>query len=509
MLLDGGIIRTMDPTVPIVAQLAVDGDRVIAPRNGGVAAASRVDLGGRCVVPGFTDSHVHFPTWAVAQRQVRLEGCRSLDEAVTRVQSALGSASPGGWLVGYGWRSGDWTDPVAPTRHHLDTVTGGTPVAMWSRDDHSVWLNSAAMAMATPADLAAPGGVVATDDTGEPTGLLGEEAAWAFRRHIAITDDEYVDAMSDGIAIAHRRGVIAVHDKDGWIGAPRLWQRLHERGRLTLRVWQSLPVEHLGNLEDLRIRSGVGDEWFRLGYLKVFMDGSLGSGTAAMLDGSGVTITTGSELEETITRATAAGWPLAVHAIGDAANRAALDGFAATTESWRAAGLRHRIEHAQCVDPSDTARFAAIGVAASVQFSHATSDRHLTDRHWSHLEGAYAYRSLVDAGTVLANGSDAPVEELDPLAGIVAAVRRTLNDQPPWRPAQALTVEQALLASTVGPAWLSGDEHRRGRLIPGHFADLVVLDADPVTVSPDVLPDITVVATMVGGRWVHNPPPWT
>jgi predicted amidohydrolase YtcJ len=314
--------------------------------------------------------------------------------------------------------------------------------------------------------------------------------------------------MEEGIAVAHARGVTAVHDKDGWIGAPRMWQRLRENDELTLRVWQSLPAERLDLLEGLGIRSGVGDEWFRLGYLKTFMDGSLGSGTAAMLDGSGVALATAEELADLVVRATIAGWPLAIHAIGDAANRAALDGLEATAEVWRPAGMRPRIEHAQCVDPADVARFAELGVAASVQFCHAPSDRHLVDRHWADRAGAYAYRSLVEAGVVVANGSDAPVEELDPLAGVVAAVNRTLDELPPWRPGQALTVEQALAASTVGPAWLAGDEHRRGRLVPGFLADLVVLDADPVTVAADHLPEVSVVATMVGGRWVHNPPPW-
>ena len=504
MLLDNGVVRTMDRAHPVASRLAVSGDRVAADDDGG----ARVDLGGRCVVPGFTDSHVHFPTWAVAQRQVRLEGCRSRQEAVERVRVAAERAEPGRWLVGYGWRHGDWDDPSEPSRHDLDPVTGDLRTALWSRDDHSLWLNTAALAVAEPEDLAAPGGVVPRDDDGGPTGYLGEQAAWAFRRHIVITDDEYVDAMAEGIDVAQRRGVTAVHDKDGWIGAARMWQRLHERGELAIRVWQSLPVERLDMLEALGVRSGVGDDWFRLGYIKMFMDGSLSSGTAAMLDGSGVAMTGFEELVDTIRRATVAGWPLAIHAIGDAANRTALDGLAATTDVWRVAGMRQRIEHAQCVDPVDVARFASLGVAASVQFRHAPSDRHLVDRHWADLTGAYAYRSLADAGVVLANGSDAPVEELDPLAGIVSAVCRTLDDLPPWRPEQALTVEQALAASTVGPAWLAGDEHRRGKLLPGYLADLVVLSADPVTVPADELPSVEVTATMVGGSWVHNQPPW-
>ncbi len=198
-----------------------------------------------------------------------------------------------------------------------------------------------------------------------------------------------------------------------------------------------------------------------------------------------------------------------MHAIGDAANREALDAFEQTRGEWFPPGLRPRIEHAQLLHEEDLPRFARLGVAASVQFSHAPSDRDLAERDWKDmLDGAYAFRSLVDSGAVVANGSDAPIEELEPLLGIRAAVLRTLDERPSWRPGQALTVQQALEASTVAPAWLSHDERRRGRLVPGFLADLVVLDGDPVTCPPEELGEVSVVATMLGGRWVYNPPPW-
>jgi predicted amidohydrolase YtcJ len=271
-----------------------------------------------------------------------------------------------------------------------------------------------------------------------------------------------------------------------------------------LRVWQSVPHDRVGDLRALAVRSGLGDPLLRLGYLKVFMDGTLGSGTAAMLDGSGVTITTGVELAEIVRAAAAGGFPVAVHAIGDLANREALDAFEATAAAWRSLGLRQRVEHAQCLSSEDLARFASLGVACSVQFSHAPSDRDLAERHWGErLAGTYAFRSLLDSGARLANGSDAPIEELDPLAGIRAGVRRTIDDREAWRPEEAVTVAQAFEATCVTPAWLCGDERRRGKLVPGHAADLVVLDRDPW----DDL-DAEVVATMVAGRWVHNPPPW-
>ena len=273
---------------------------------------------------------------------------------------------------------------------------------------------------------------------------------------------------------------------------------------LSLRVLQSVPHEQVGDLHALGIRSSFGSPMLKLGHLKVFMDGTLGSQTAWMLDGSGVQITSGERLAEIIRHGAEAGFPVAVHAIGDRANREALDAFEATRDVWQPLGLRQRIEHAQCLAPEDLPRFAALGVACSVQFSHAPSDRDLADRYWAEkTDGAYAFRSLWESGALVANGSDAPIEELDPLAGIRAGVRRTIDERAAWHPEQAVTVEQALQATTVNPAWLAGDEHRRGRLLPGYLADLVVLDRDPVE---DL--DAQVVATMVGGRWVHNPPPW-
>ena len=228
-----------------------------------------------------------------------------------------------------------------------------------------------------------------------------------------------------------------------------------------------------------------------------------------MTDGSGVEITSREELEEIVRRAAERGWPVGVHAIGDQANRNALDAFEAARGAWEPKGLRQRIEHAQCLAPEDLPRFAALGIACSVQFSHAPSDRDLAERLWAErLEGTYAFRSLLDSGAVVANGSDAPVEELDPLAGIAAGVLRSIDERPAWRQEEALTVEQALHATCVAPAWLSGDERRRGKLIPGYLADLVVLDRDPLAGEPEQLRELQVVATMVGGRWVHNPPPW-
>ncbi|HET9287228.1 MAG TPA: amidohydrolase [Gaiella sp.] len=507
MILSNGVVRTMDPSLPTSAALAIAGDRIVGgvgTHENALPTPDRVDLRGRCVLPAFTDSHVHFPTWSLARKDVQLEGVASLAEALARVG---GHRADGEWIRGYGWRDAEWGEH--PSRDALDAVTGDTPAALWSKDYHSLWLNTAALERAG-GDLQVPGGVVERDDDGEPTGVLREESAWRFReKHVTVSEDEWVAATREGLRVASERGVGAIHDKDGWLGAHAIFGRIHESRGLTLRVWQSLPVEHVGRLAEVGLRSRIGDDFLRLGYLKTFMDGTLGSQTAWMLDGSGVPITSGEELAELIRAAASAGWPIAVHAIGDRANREALDAFEETRQSWQPLGLRQRIEHAQCVDPADLPRFAELGVACSVQFSHAPSDRDLAERFWAdRLDGTYAFRTLLSGGAVVANGSDAPVEELEPLAGIAAGVLRTIDDRPPWRADQALTVEQALHASTVAPAWLTGDERRRGKLLPGFLADLVVLDRDPVTGPLDELPEVRVVATMVGGRWVHNPPPW-
>jgi predicted amidohydrolase YtcJ len=502
VILRNGTIRTLDPSLPTVSSLWIAGERIaggVGVHEEVLPSPETVDLGGRCVLPGFTDSHVHFPTWALARHDVPLHGCRSLAESLERVRAA---PRRGTWLRGQGWRDADWPDGP-PTRQALDEVEPERPAMLISKDYHAVWLNSAALVLAG-GDLEVEGGVVVRDSSGEPTGVLYEEAAWRFKARFShVPEAEYLGAMREGVRLAASRGITALHDKDGWLGAIGLWQQLERQGGLPLRVWQSTPADGLRELRASGLRSGLGSPLLRLGYLKTFMDGTLGSQTAWMTDGSGVVITTGEELEQIVREGAEAGWPVAVHAIGDAANKAALDAFERSRDAWQPRGLRQRIEHAQCLAPEDVSRFAELGIAVSVQFSHAPSDEELAKRYWAdRLDGAYSFRSLLESGAVLANGSDAPVEELEPWAGVVAAV---LDH---WREDQRLSLEQALQAICVAPAWLSHDERLRGTLVPGRYADLVVLDRDPFACEAEELREVQVVATMLGGRWTHNPPPW-
>jgi hypothetical protein len=327
------------------------------------------------------------------------------------------------------------------------------------------------------------GGVVERDADGRPTGVLREEAAWAFRdRHSLPGRDEQLAALRAALPQASARGVTGVHDKDGMLGCVEVVRALRAAdGELPLRVWHSLPADRVDELDA------------DVGYLKAFMDGTLGSRTARLIGGGGVEVTSRDAFEALIRRAAAARRPIAVHAIGDRAVRDALDAFAASADAWR--GLRQRIEHAQCVHPDDVPRFAALGITASIQPAMAVTDRAVAERLWEdRIERAYAYGTLHRAGARLAGGSDAPVERLDPLDGIRAAVLRE------WRPEEALDLDTALRAWTTVPAWLEGREASHGRLAPGRAADLVVLDRDP----HEDLAGAGVIGTIAAGRWTYR-----
>ena len=502
--LTGAAIRTLVPRRPAAASLTVRDGR-IAALDAAPGGEPELDLGGRCVVPGFADAHTHFATWAIGLGEVRLEGCASREEAVARVAETAAATPPGQWLRGLGWRDAGWARP--PTREALDAAVGDRPVALMARDYHSLWVSSAGLARADGA-LGHPAGVVELGADGAPSGILREDAAWQFRdRFLRPPAAEMEAAIRAALPVAAARGVTSIHDKDGWLGVLPVWQALHASGELSLRVWQSLPHHLVDELAALGIRSGFGDDRLQIGYLKAFMDGTLGSDTARMLDGTGVQITSREAFEEIVRRGAAAGFPVAVHAIGDRANREALDAFEATRPVWAPLGLRQRIEHAQVLAAEDVGRFAALGVAASVQFSHQTSDRDIADDRWGERARlAYAWRALADSGAVLANGSDAPVEELDPLAGLRSAVRRTSDERPAWHPEQRLDAEAALHAICAAPAWLARAEHRRGRIAAGFDADLAVLSRDPVTCPPEELADVRVEATMVAGEWTFGDP---
>ena len=421
MILENGPVYTLDPRLPRIRALSVAGDTIVGGvdvREGDddTVGHERIDLDGRCVLPGFCDSHVHFRSWAIARGELDLIGAGSLAEALALVAGEAGD----GWIRGRGWRSARWPDGP-PTAAALDEVTGERPAALSAHDGHTLWVNSAALRAA---------------GMEHPDGVLHEREAWSF----PVPEPGRVEvskAVRSAMADANARGVVAIHDLE-FDGGRELWQRLDGDRRMTLRVHMGVPAERLAAARALELRSGFGSEMLRVGPVKVFMDGTLGSETAWMLDGSGEVLTTAAELREIVLEAAAGGLDVAVHAIGDGANRAALDAFADTREVWEEALLRPRIEHVQCLDDADLPRFAGLGVIASMQPSHATSDRDVADRLWGERAAkAYRTRDLLDSGAHVVFGSDAPIEPLDPLAGIHAAVHRTSDGRGRVVPAAA------------------------------------------------------------------------
>jgi predicted amidohydrolase YtcJ len=447
--------------------------------------AEVVGLSGRAL-PGLTDAHIHLESLARSRLEVELGGARSLEDALARVRRHASVLPADAWVVGRGWYNDAWRDPRFPDRRSLDEAAGGRPVFLVRKDAHSAWVSTAALAAAGIArDTPDPaGGVIDRGPDGEATGIVRESAVDVLQRHVPRPADDRLDsAMAATLRALSRLGITSAHSMDRPTAFASL-SRLHARRPLPVRVTWSLPATRLEHAERLGLRGGAGDDHLRIWGVKAFLDGSLGSRTAEMLDGSGVPVLPQAELVGLARRCAASGLSLCLHAIGDGAVRRALDALeplAGTSRRWRP-----RIEHAQCVDPADVARFRRAGVIASMQPIHAVADREVADREWGRrTRHAYAWRALRDAGAVLAFGSDAPVESADPLLGLDAATawRRRAD----WHPELALTPAQALHAYTAGAAYAAGMEDRLGRLRPGLLCDLTAVEGDRV------------VATVVGG----------
>jgi predicted amidohydrolase YtcJ len=523
--LDGGPTRGADA-------MAVAGERVLAVgRTQDLIAdfprARRVDLLGMPVLPGLIDSHIHFIGYGLGLLQIELRETRSIAEAVkTITQGSSGGARDGGgpvdgWILGRGWDKNIWAEDRFPTRHDLDPATRERPAAFSSKDGHLLWVNTAALRAAgiTRATADPAGGAISRDASGEPDGVLKEEAA-ALIRHIipAPTAEMREQAARAAAADVHRVGITGIHNftsptEDGPANFVTL-QRLHARGDLTVRVVACVPDSHVEAAAAAGLRTGLGDTMLRVGPLKIFSDGALGSQTASMLepyDGRpgdfGIQVRTPDELDRLVGAALRAGMWTAIHAIGDRANREVLNVLERHLDASRRIGARHRIEHVQVVHEQDLPRLARLGVTASMQPIHATADRDIADRYWGRRSRlAYAFRSLLGTGAMLAFGSDAPVETPDPWRGLYAAVARKRErepERPAWYPDEAITLHEAVRAYTAGAAYAAGAEAWQGTLGPAKVADFVVLDRDPYAGSPEDLLRVQVLATVVGGRVVH------
>lgn len=526
MVIYNGNIRTMDAAAPLVRAVAIAGDRVLATGADAdmlalLAPQGRgVDLQGRTVVPGLTDSHLHFLSFGLSLKQIDLAGISTLEAALARVADSAAQTPEGHWLRGRGWDHTLWAGGAFPTRHDLDRVAPDHPVYLRRKCGHAGWANSRALELAgvTAQTPDPPGGAIDRDSTGQPTGILKEKAMDLVARLFAEPSmDEAVGAIKAGMAHAHTVGLVGVHTMENATSL-RAFQQLRAAGELTMRVLMQVPEENLDAAIQMGLQSGLGDERLRIGGVKLFADGSLGARTAYMLEpyegephNCGIPVTDAGRLRELVGKASRAGLAAFVHAIGDRANREVLDAIEASRRAGEGPHLRHRIEHTQILHPDDMPRLAKLGVVASMQPIHAIQDMHMADAHWgARSAGAYAWRSLLDRGAVLAFGSDSPVEDLNPMKGIHAAVTRRRPDGAPgadgWYPQQRLTVTEAVYAFTAGAAYASGEEAIKGTLTPGKLADLVVLSQDIFAIDPMAILETQAVATMLDGKFVYQDP---
>jgi predicted amidohydrolase YtcJ len=440
-----------------------------AARQAAGLRAQVVRLHGRAW-PGLIDAHVHLEGLADRHLTLDLTGTSSLDETLARIKSWSEGLPRDAWVIGAGWYNDAWPDPAFPTSAQLDKAVGGRPTYLRRKDGHSAWVSSAALKLAgVPSD----------------SGILRETDMQPVADLVPHPDDAtFDDAMARALEDLAALGLTGVHSMDSARGFGS-WQRLRAQGRLPIRITYNLPAADLPHAARIGVRSGWGDEWLRIWGVKAFLDGSLGSRTAEMLDGSGVPRLSQPDLVELVEQCARAQLNVCLHAIGDGAVRRALDALAPHREAWQ--HWRPRIEHAQCVSPKDVGRFTRIGVIASMQPIHAVADRDLADLYWPKVAGhSYAWGALARAGARLAFGSDAPVETADPLAGIEAAA--VWRRQARWHPDLAVSRASALRAYTWGGAYAVGMERDLGTLRPGKLCDLTVVDAGRV------------VATVVSGQ---------
>jgi predicted amidohydrolase YtcJ len=535
LILIHGNIYTQDPACLRAEAVAIDGDRILAVGNvDEIKPLARrgteiVDLGGRPVLPGMTDSHVHFLTWAMMRQGLCLSEAASMKEVLGQVARRVHTIPPGRWITGWGLDESRWPETRLPARSDLDGVAPAHPVLLRRKDGHLAVVNTCALKIAqvnenTPNP---EGGVIDRDGSGRPSGILKEHATDLVEHFISgPTEEEALEAKRQGISVMHSLGVTGVHDMRMWGGTDgqlsfRAWEGLRQEGRLNLRCCMALPGELLEQAITLGLRTGFGDKSLRIGNLKFFVDGSMGSKTAWMLEpylhgGVGLSVASLDILSKNIARANDAGLAVNIHAIGDRANREIskilehLENRPVETMSSRAKRpmAANRIEHLQIIEPEDLARFARLNIIASVQPLHVTDEIAIHEASIGvRCRRAYPFRDMMDSGINVIFGSDCPVSDPNPFWGIHAAVTRRRRDGSPekgWYPEQRVTVSEAVRAYTMGPALASGRGSESGSITPGKLADLIVLDRDIYRTDPMEIHKTRVDLTLFDGRIVFQ-----
>ena len=514
-------VWTGDSARPWAEAIAVNGDTIVTVGSSAAVrklnAARVVDAKGGMVTPGFIDSHVHFVTGGFRLSSVQLRDATTPEEFVRRIRDFAASVPAGTWITGGDWDHELWGGTL-PERSWLDSVTPNHPVWVNRLDGHMALANSAALTAAkvTAGTRDVDGGTIVRGPGREPTGILKDNAQELVNR-VAPNPPEVLQdrALDTAMTYVASNGVTSVHNMGSWWELA-IFQRAQKAGRLRTRIYAAVPLATWEQLRDTVQAHGTGDEWLRIGALKGFVDGSLGSHTAAMLEpftdapnDRGLFVNTPEDLYQWTSGADKVQLHVIIHAIGDRAVRTLLDTYERVARENGARDRRFRMEHAQHIAPADIPRFGALGVIASMQPYHAIDDGRWADRVIGpeRAKGTYAFRSLLDNGATLAFGSDWFVAPPTPLEGIYAAVtRRTLDDRNPdgWVPEQKITVEEALRAYTVGSARASFDEDRKGTLARGKLADVVLIDRDLTKIAPESIRDARITMTVVGGRVVFE-----
>ncbi|HWA93011.1 MAG TPA: amidohydrolase [Terracidiphilus sp.] len=534
LILVNGKVWTENSAQPVAQAVALDGNRIVAVgtdmaiRKLAAPSTKVIDLHGRLLLPGFNDAHVHLMDGGETLMAAQVLDTKSAEQFRDGIAAFAKTLPPGTWIRNALWDHQRWNPPALPNHQLIDAACGDHPAMMWRTDGHMALVNALALKLAgidrTTKDP--PGGVIARDKDGNPTGILKDAATALVTRVMPpLSEKEKDDAMYAAMREAASHGVTSVQnmadtpeDEQQPVQFREL-EKLDRAGKLTVRVYQSMNIRDWKTLADLGVTAPFGSPMLRIGNLKAFADGALGSETAWMdepfVDRPGYTGLSSADLAnpekfyQEMQQADKAGLQLTIHAIGDRANRTILDLDARLEKENGPADRRLRIEHAQHLHPADYKRFAQLHVIASMQPYHAIDDGRWAEKELGpeRIRSSYAWKSLLDAGATLAFGSDWPVAPLDPVMGIYAAVtRRTLDGKNPggWVPDQRITVAQAVHAYTVGAAFAEHQETVKGSIEPGKLADLVVLSDDIFTIAPEAIEKTKVDLTVFDGRVIYE-----
>jgi predicted amidohydrolase YtcJ len=527
LIVVNGRVYTVDDSRPMVSAFAVQNGRIVfagSDREVRALAGSRtrvVDAGGGTVVPGMVDAHAHLLGLGVSLRNVALAGSKTYEEVIARVVERAKTAKPGEWILGRGWDQNLWPEKKFPTHEALTRALPNNPVVLTRIDGHAILANAMAMSAAkvTAATRDPEGGRIERLADGSPAGVFVDNAESLIGRAVpGSTTAQTREAILAAVAEANKWGLVGIHDAGESQRTIDIFESLARAGKFNLRNYvmvsgDSADVTHYFAVGP---RSALYDGHIWVRAIKLYSDGALGSRGAALLapysddhGNTGLLVTPPAELQRIATGALRRGFQVAVHAIGDRGNRVVLDAYDAALKAVPTADHRFRVEHAQVISPQDIPRFATLGVIPSMQASHQTSDMRWAETRVGpeRIKGAYAWRSLLNTGVIIPNGSDFPVEEVNPLISFHSAVsRQDASNWPPggWYPDQVMTREEALKAMTIWPAYAGFQEKVMGSITPGKYADFVILDRDIMTVPASEILATRVMSTWIGGKAVYS-----